>query len=88
MYDISRGMSFDYMHCVLLGVCRLLLRLWFTSPYHNDLWYIGNQVKDVDEVLCKIRPPDEIQRTPRPISSTVKFWKGRRVYVHVRHLVL
>lgn len=27
-FDLIRGMSFDYMHCVLLVICRLLLRLW------------------------------------------------------------
>ena len=76
-FDIIRGMSFDYMHCVLLVVCRLLLRLWFDSKYHQNVWYIGHAVKDVDDRLRSIRPPAEIQRTPRSIEHTVKFWKGR-----------
>ena len=70
-------MSIDYMHCVLLGVSRLMLRLWFQSQYHQELWYIGNKVTKVDDRLCSIKPPDEIQRTPRSIELTVKFWKGR-----------
>ena len=64
------------MHCILLGVCRLLLRLWMQSSYHQELWYIGNQINVVDRRLCNIKPPDEIQRTPRSIELTMKFWKG------------
>jgi len=75
-YDLVKGMSYDYMHCVLLGVCRLLIRLWFQSCHHGEVWYIGNQVQDVDCRLCSIRPPDEMKRTPRSIETTVKFWKG------------
>jgi len=64
------------MHCVLLVVVRLLLRLWFTSTHHKELWYLGRKVKEVNDVLCKIKPPDEIRRTPRKIEATVKYWKG------------
>lgn len=46
-YDQINGMSVDYMHCVLLGVCRLTLRLWlqfvvhwkaFTCTWCSPLW--------------------------------------------------
>ena len=73
-------MSGDYMHCVLLGVSRLLLRLWFTSTHHSELWYIGNDVKVIDSRLCGLLVPNEIQRTPRSIEKTVKFWKGNNDY--------
>ena len=66
----------DYMHCILLVVTRLLLRLWFSSKYHKEIWYIGLHVAEVDERLCLIRPTKEIQRTPRQIATTVKYWKG------------
>lgn len=74
-FDMVDGMSADYMHCVLLGVTRMLLRLWFNSPHHSELWYIGNATNKVDSRLCSILPPSEIQRTPRSIDKTVKFWK-------------
>lgn len=83
-YDVIAGMSTDYMHCVLLGVCRLLLRLWFQSCHHQELWYIGDQVATVDDRLCSINPPNEIQRTPRSIAMTVKFWKG--IYILCTHV--
>lgn len=70
------GMSIDYMHCILLGVMRLLFRLWTSSSNHRELWYIGNQITTLDNRLCSIKPPNEIQRTPRSIEFTLKFWKG------------
>lgn len=75
-YDLVDGMSADYMHCILLGVTRMLLRLWFTSTHHAELWYIGRDIQTVDSRLCKILPPNEIQRTPRSLEKTMKFWKG------------
>lgn len=75
-FDPINGMSADYMHCVLLGVTRMFLRLWFNSSYHSEMWYIGNAVKDIDIRLCIILPPYEIQRTPRSIEKTMKYWKG------------
>lgn len=77
-FDLIRGVAVDYMHCVLLGVTRLLLRLWFSSTHHKELYYIGKHVSRVDERLCSIRPPDEFPRTPRSIEKTLKYWKGRQ----------
>ena len=76
-FDLVEGVSVDYMHCVLLGVCRLLLRLWLQSSNHQKLWYIGTRIPDLDARLCSIKPPSEMQRTPRSMESTLKFWKGR-----------
>ena len=66
----------DYMHCILLGVCRTMLRLWLQSSNHQCLWYIGTRKLELDERLLCIQPPCEMQRTPRSIESTIKFWKG------------
>ena len=77
-FDVIRGCSFDYMHCVLLNVSRLLLRMWFQSQHHSELWYIGNKesITLVDERLCGLKPPSDMQRAPRSVEHTVKFWKG------------
>ena len=75
-FDIINGMSADYMHCVLLGVTRMLLRLWLNSTYHSELWYIDTAVKVVDSRLGCILPHSKIQRTPRSIEKTMKYWKG------------
>ena len=71
------GMSIDYMHGILLGIGRLLLRLWIQACHRSELWYIGDQITTIDGRLCSITPPNEIQRTPRSIELTVKFWKGK-----------
>ena len=75
-YNFITDMSIDYMHCILLGVTRLLLRLWVSSNNHQELWYIGNQINIMDDRLCDIKPPNKIQRTPQSIEFTLKFWKG------------
>lgn len=75
-FDIIKGTSVDYMHCILLGISRQLLRLWLLSRYHDEVWYIGNKVSLLDERLCSIKPPSEIKRTPRSLATAVKYWKG------------
>lgn len=80
-FDLVQGLSCDYMHCVLLGVCRILLRLWHDSKHHQEIWYLGTVVKELDARLCSIRPPSEIKRTPRSIENSLKFWKGTYGYL-------
>ena len=80
---LFKGMSFDYMHLVLLGIVRKLLQLWFSKQHHAEIWYLGKYVKNIDTLLCSICPPNEIKRTPRSIESTMKYWKGSYIFVHV-----
>lgn len=35
-HDIIDGMGIDYIHCVLLSICKRLLRLWFDSGETAD----------------------------------------------------
>lgn len=83
-FNIIRGSSVDYMHCVLLGVCRQLFRLWLETKHRHQPWYIGNKVAQLDSRLSKIHPPDEMKRTPRSIQTTLKYWKGI-IYVDARN---
>ena len=48
-YDIIAGTAIDYMHCVLLGVVKSLLSLWFGSEHHRNVFYIGRSVELVDK---------------------------------------
>ena len=81
-YDLIRGTSIDYMHCILLGVCKQVIKLWTQSKYHKELWYIGNNTVDVNERLLAIKPPCEIQRTPRSFES-LKYWKGKNMCTYL-----
>lgn len=61
----------------------MTLGLWLQSKHHNQLWYIGTQAPVLDDRLCEIQPPNEIQRTPRSLQTTLKFWKGQFISLHV-----
>jgi len=73
--DNVLGSMTDYMHTVLLGVCRGLLYLWFDGQHHSEPWYIGDLQQAVDSRLTSIKQPSCITRTPRSISEK-KTWKA------------
>ena len=75
-FDIIQGMAVDYMHQAILGVGRQLMKLWFLSKYHNRPWYLGRNIREVDTLLLAIHPTLEMDRLPRSIADTMKFWKG------------
>ena len=57
-YDIVKCTVVDYVHCVLLGVKKMVLGLWFNSEHFAELWYCGKKVSTRDERLAKIKPPN------------------------------
>lgn len=65
----------DYMHCVLLGVVRQCLSLWFDSSNHTKPWSLSTKGDMVDRKLCSIKPSSEVNRLPRSIK-TRKYWKA------------
>ena len=75
-YNLIGGNVVDYMHCVLLGITKMLLKLWFNSEYSKELWYCGNQVKKADAKLLQIKPPTTITRVPRSIQQHHSYWKA------------
>ncbi|XP_014667955.1 PREDICTED: uncharacterized protein LOC106809402 [Priapulus caudatus] len=76
LFDCVMGYCIDYLHCVLLGVTRCFVGLWFDSRHHVQTYYIGRQVNTVDEKLLSIKPPNAITRAPRSIAKTRAHWKG------------
>ena len=66
------------MHCVLLGVTKMLLKLWFNinSEHSKEVWYCANQVKKADAKLLQIKPPTIIIRVPRSIQQHRSYWKA------------
>ncbi|KAJ1531389.1 hypothetical protein ONE63_000070 [Megalurothrips usitatus] len=48
------------MHGVFLGVCRLLVTLWFSSAHSGQPWSLHHMFDVVDEKLRKIKPPSFI----------------------------
>ncbi|KAJ1532215.1 hypothetical protein ONE63_000835 [Megalurothrips usitatus] len=74
--DFIRSMAIDIMHGVFLGVCKLLMKLWFSSEYNQFEFSLNNLVQLVDARLKLIRPPSFVQRVPRSIEKHLKHWKA------------
>lgn len=74
-FDVINGMVPDYMHCVLLGVCRQMATLWIDSKNYSEPWYIGTQTAILDRHLLSIKPPGIVARVPRSLTER-KFWKA------------
>lgn len=74
-HDIVDGTGIDYMHCVLLGVCKRLLGLWFDSGETTD-YKITSRISEVDARLASIKPPNNISRIPRSIENHRKYFKA------------
>ena len=41
---------------------------WIDIKIHNELWYSGKQIGDVNLKISRIQPPHCISRTPRSIE--------------------
>ena len=72
--DLVNGIPIDYMHCVLEGVTKRLLKVWVGST--SCAGYIGRFVKKVDKYLLEQRPPHDFSCIPRSIEKHQKFWKA------------
>ena len=64
------------MHCMLLGVTKLLMSLWFSSSHHGKSYYIGRKTTLVDRRLCEIKPLSFITRKPRKVSEHFNYFKA------------
>ena len=74
-HDIIDGTGIDYMHCVLLGICKRLLGLWFDSGENAD-YKINSSIFTVDARLTTSKPPNNISRVPRSIENHRKYFKA------------
>ena len=73
-FDIVDGTSVDYMHCVLEGVVKLLLNLWFSRIFAGKPYNISRDVGLVDKRLEQLQPTCNISRRPRSIQAHLKYW--------------
>lgn len=73
-FDIINGVTIDYMHCVLLGVTRQLLELWFDSENHTERFYKGRRLQIVDDKLLKIK----VSRAPKSLKEK-SDWKANEL---------
>ncbi len=65
----------DYMHAILEGVFKRLMKCWFDSSNHGKPYYIGTRKEAVDKMVYRVKPPAEFRRTPRSVDD-MSFWKA------------
>ncbi|XP_064461624.1 uncharacterized protein LOC135371566 [Ornithodoros turicata] len=77
-FDVISSFVPDYLHCILLGVARTMMKLWFDSKYSGEGFYIGAPaaVERVDSRIRQIKPPSAVGRYPRSVTER-KLWKGQ-----------
>ena len=73
-FDAIKGVAIDYMHCILLGVMKMLMMLWFDSAYKMMPWYIGSNIKAIDDKVQNFKLPNIITRLPRSIKGDLSHW--------------
>ena len=72
-FDIVRGVAVDYMHCIMLGIMKMMLSLWFDKSYRAEPFSISNKVKEVNDKLLSIKPPNFASRLPRTLSDLAHY---------------
>ena len=43
-FDLVKGVVVDYLHCVLLGVVKMMMEFWFQKNHRGKPHYIGKKV--------------------------------------------
>ena len=65
----------DYMHSILEGVFKQLMKLWFGSSFHSKPFSLRKHVRTIEKIVHKVKPPKEIQRPPRSLEQ-MSFYKA------------
>lgn len=76
-FNVIDGFAIDYMHAVLLGIVKRLLKLWF-DPQPGKDYNIRKHMVQINERILNIKLPSEIERKPRPITEK-STWKANEL---------
>ena len=63
----------DYMHSILEGVFKQLMRHWFDSKFYNQPYSLRKFTRYINKMIKNIKPPNEIPRLPRALENTSFF---------------
>ena len=69
-FDVVIGLPPDYMHGILLGVTKTLLKLHVSSRYSSQPFSIGKFIKEIDKRLTNMKSTNQIPRMPRKLEKT------------------
>lgn len=64
---------------VLQGICKLLLKLWFTPAFVSNIFSVSSEIDIVNKRLLEIKPPDLITKVPRSLEDR-QFWKASELH--------
>ena len=65
----------DYMHSILEGVFKQIMKRFFDSKYHDKPYSIRKHMHIIDKCVSQVMPPKEIPRLPRSIEH-MAFYKA------------
>lgn len=55
-FDLIRGTGIDYVHCVLLGVLKMIIGLWIDLDHKDQQWPLRSHIDVLNERIKKLRP--------------------------------
>ncbi len=73
--EFPQCVPIDYMHSILEGVFKQLMKFWFNPNFHSQPYSLRKYMSKINEVLSKIKPPNEIRRLPRSLDQ-ISFFKA------------
>ena len=71
--NFIRVVAIDYINCVLLGIFKMHLTLWFDKTHWNEPFSIAPKMSEVDKCFHAIKPPRLITRFPRSLIEMEHF---------------
>ena len=54
----------DYMHSVLEGTFKHLMKFWFDQKFHSQPYSLRRSMQTINQLINKIKPIDQIRRLP------------------------
>ena len=73
--EIPECIPIDYMHSVLEGVFKQLMKRWFDQKFYSQPYSLRKHIPSINKLLAQIKPISEIQRLPRSLDS-LSFYKA------------
>ena len=64
------------MHGVMLGVTKLMLKLWFSNEHKKESFSVHDRLNLFDSRLVDVKPTVEITRPPRSYQKFGHDWKA------------
>ena len=74
-FNIVQGVVIDYMHLVLIGVVKMLMKLGFDQSNRKADWFTGRYVQEIDHRVAAVQTPNVISRIPCSIANDLKHWE-------------